>query len=58
MTNEEIITYIYKKRTENYNNINNSRMVELMNNLGNPQDNLKFIHIAGTNGKGSTIYSW
>lgn len=26
---------------------------ELMNNLGNPQDSLKFIHIAGTNGKGS-----
>ncbi|KRQ87234.1 Folylpolyglutamate synthase [Caloramator mitchellensis] len=27
------------------------RLCELM---GNPQDNLKFIHIAGTNGKGST----
>lgn len=27
---------------------------ELMNNLNNPQDNLKFIHLAGTNGKGST----
>lgn len=26
----------------------------LMNMLGNPQDELKFIHIAGTNGKGST----
>ena len=28
------------------------RMLEL---LGNPQDQLKFIHIAGTNGKGSTL---
>jgi dihydrofolate synthase/folylpolyglutamate synthase len=28
-----------------------SRLLELM---GNPQDSLKFIHVAGTNGKGST----
>lgn len=26
----------------------------LMNKLGNPQDTLRFIHVAGTNGKGST----
>lgn len=26
----------------------------LLNEMGNPQDKLKFIHIAGTNGKGST----
>ena len=30
------------------------RMKELTERLGNPQDGLKFIHIAGTNGKGST----
>ena len=30
-----------------------SRVRELLGNLGNPQDNLRFIHIAGTNGKGS-----
>ena len=30
-----------------------SRISELMALLGNPQDDLKFIHIAGTNGKGS-----
>ncbi len=29
------------------------RMTELMNRLGNPQDGLKYIHVAGTNGKGS-----
>lgn len=28
---------------------------ELMRRLGNPQDELKFIHIAGTNGKGSVL---
>ena len=30
------------------------RMRELMRLLGNPQNTLKFLHIAGTNGKGST----
>lgn len=28
---------------------------ELCKRLGNPQDSLKFVHIAGTNGKGSTL---
>ena len=28
---------------------------ELLKRLGNPQDRLKFIHIAGTNGKGSVL---
>ncbi len=28
---------------------------ELLSRLGNPQDDLKFVHIAGTNGKGSTL---
>ncbi|MBE6653154.1 MAG: bifunctional folylpolyglutamate synthase/dihydrofolate synthase [Ruminococcaceae bacterium] len=30
------------------------RTVELTDRLGRPQDHLKFIHVAGTNGKGST----
>ena len=30
------------------------RITELMDRLGNPQRELKFIHIVGTNGKGST----
>jgi len=30
------------------------RITELLGLLGNPQDALRFIHIAGTNGKGST----
>ena len=29
------------------------RIAKLLNKLGNPQKNLKFIHVAGTNGKGS-----
>ena len=30
------------------------RTIELASRLGSPQDSLKFIHVAGTNGKGST----
>lgn len=30
------------------------RISQLLDSLGNPQDKLKFIHVAGTNGKGST----
>ena len=31
-----------------------SRTLTLLGRLGNPQDRLKFVHITGTNGKGST----
>lgn len=31
-----------------------TRIKKLLNLMGDPQDNLKFIHVAGTNGKGST----
>ena len=30
------------------------RITELLKELGNPQDDLSIIHVAGTNGKGST----
>lgn len=30
------------------------RITELMARLGSPQENLRFVHVAGTNGKGST----
>lgn len=32
-----------------------SRAEELMRRIGNPEKQLKFVHIAGTNGKGSTV---
>ena len=54
MTEEEIISYIYKERKSNNDKKDNSRMIKLMEKLNNPQDDLKFIHITGTNGKGST----
>ncbi|MBQ8416778.1 MAG: bifunctional folylpolyglutamate synthase/dihydrofolate synthase [Clostridia bacterium] len=31
-----------------------SRISNLLERLGNPQQNLKYVHVAGTNGKGST----
>ncbi|MBE6692139.1 MAG: bifunctional folylpolyglutamate synthase/dihydrofolate synthase [Ruminococcaceae bacterium] len=31
-----------------------SRTQELLSKLGNPQEGVKFVHVAGTNGKGST----
>ena len=32
-----------------------SNIIHLCERLGNPQDSLKFVHISGTNGKGSTL---
>ena len=34
--------------------LGNANLSRLLKALGNPQKKLKFIHIAGTNGKGST----
>ena len=31
--------------------------IEILDYLNNPQDNFKSVHIAGTNGKGSTSHS-
>jgi dihydrofolate synthase/folylpolyglutamate synthase len=36
-------------------NLGLGRMVRFLEKLGNPQDQLKIIHIGGTNGKGSTL---
>ncbi len=55
MTEQEIITYIYKNRSGSKKpERDTSRVKELLNKIGNPQNDLKFVHIAGTNGKGST----
>lgn len=52
------------KKEDILNNINSrevkrrsydlSRMLKLLEELGNPQYGMKFVHVAGTNGKGST----
>ena len=53
MTYEEALNYIHS--TPNFSRkASLERMNALMARLGNPQDRLSFVHIAGTNGKGST----
>lgn len=54
MTYEEARSYLdYINRTGIVLGLES--MEHLLEELGNPQDHLKFIHIAGTNGKGSVL---
>ena len=53
MTYDEALAYIHEaKYNGKKNGLKNIRI--LMDKLGNQQGELKFVHIAGTNGKGST----
>lgn len=53
MTYEEALAYL--ARTEMMGTrLGLDRMRELLERLGSPQRKLKFVHVAGTNGKGST----
>jgi dihydrofolate synthase/folylpolyglutamate synthase len=53
MNYEEALAYIHQVRWQG-SKPGLSRTRELLEALGNPQQRLRFIHIAGTNGKGST----
>ncbi len=53
MTGQEAIAYIHSFQWEKHEP-GLHRMRELLHALGDPQRELKFIHVAGTNGKGST----
>ena len=53
MTYEESIKYIHDTAAFG-SKLGLDNIRTLMSILGNPQDELKIIHIAGTNGKGST----
>ncbi len=53
MTYEEAIEYIHSVKWRG-SRPGLERITELMSKLGNPEDSLRFIHVAGTNGKGST----
>lgn len=47
---------VYLDETSKYGSVLGlENMRELLGRLGNPQDDLKFIHISGTNGKGSVL---
>ena len=52
MTYEETMQYIHRVAWTG-SRPGLSRITELLSALGDPQDSLKFIHVAGTNGKGS-----
>jgi dihydrofolate synthase/folylpolyglutamate synthase len=53
MTYEEASRYL--KNAEQYGSVLGlNSMSSLLEGIGDPQDKLKFVHIAGTNGKGST----
>jgi len=53
MTYEEALEYIHSVCWKG-SRPGLSRTIELCEKLGNPQKKLRFIHVAGTNGKGST----
>lgn len=53
MTYEEALTYIHSVIWRG-KRLGLGRITELLRRMGDPQKNMKFVHIAGTNGKGST----
>ena len=53
MTLEEALAFIHCTDWKG-SRLGLDRMRELLKRLGDPQETLKFIHVAGTNGKGST----
>lgn len=58
MTFKETLRYL--SEAEKYSSLGLDRMRALLSLLGNPQEGMRFVHAAGTNGKGSTcamIYS-
>lgn len=47
---------VYLEKVSKYGSVLGlEAMKELLDRLGNPQDDLKFVHISGTNGKGSVL---
>jgi dihydrofolate synthase/folylpolyglutamate synthase len=52
-TIEKAMQFIYRTSWKG-SRLGLSRMRELMERLGNPEKKMRFVHIAGTNGKGST----
>lgn len=53
MTYDEALAYIHSVSWRG-SRLGLSRTYELLRRLGDPQKKLKFVHVAGTNGKGST----
>lgn len=54
--NERLAAYVPQVKELLGKDVTLERMIPLMQILGNPQDKLKIIHVAGTSGKTSTSY--
>ena len=52
MTYEEALSFIHSTEWQG-SRPGLTRITELMKKLGNPEKTLNFVHVAGTNGKGS-----
>lgn len=52
----KIVKYLYSLRSSKGINLTLERIENALNFFGNPQNNFKAIHIAGTKGKGSVSY--
>lgn len=53
MNYEDSVKYIHSLLKFGMN-LGLQRISALLNELGNPQEKLEFVHVAGTNGKGTT----
>lgn len=53
MTYDEVLNGIHSRRTFSGGGPSLARIQRLMDALGNPQEDFKTVHVAGTNGKGS-----
>lgn len=53
MTGQEAVDYIHSARGRGKKD-GLRKITELMHRLGDPQDRLRYVHVVGTNGKGST----
>lgn len=53
MNYEDSVKYIHSLLKFGMN-LGLRRISALLNELGNPQEKLEFVHVAGTNGKGTT----
>lgn len=60
-TYHEALEYLENRKPQNFEKLFQGdksliRVKKLLETLGNPQEKLKVIHVAGTSGKGSTVY--
>lgn len=55
MTYDEMLKTLYSIHPETKIKLGLDRIKELLKRLGNPQDDFEYIHVTGTNGKGTVV---